>query len=832
MKLSKSPSQDRSSALPGTVVPLLLGLAALALAAAFIWLTLIAPSNERYRQDLAQTYAQQQVGALNQALQVLERDLTTMASNPQLQVALQQDNPASLQRLLRYSYSGNLSVYLHAPGQAAVIEHAEAPLTFAALDMIRRAERNMPVSPEVYRVGTTWRLYAVRALRATSNAPIGGTLVAVFDLDRLTAGLPILPSEAGQVSLIQRFPDAPEQTLLQRGSGSGDAIRLPTANPAWFIEFRAGSGLAEGLINPLLPLAGIIIALLGLLGALLVLQRQWTRSLQSDADTLMQLARGHKVAGVALGPLEAVAATIMQLAQMAGRNLGATPRQDEPPREAAAATPLAVPLAGEPDLVLDIDILDPEETPFDMADTASSQAASVPPAEIFRAYDIRGVVGTDLTSDTLYWLGRAIGSESIDAGQPRIAVGRDGRLSGPELSEQLIRGLMDSGCQVIDLGMVPTPVLYFATHVLDTNSGVVLTGSHNPAQYNGLKIVIGGRTLSEAGIARLRTRLLEQQLHSGVGSREQHDLLPAYRQRILEDVALARPLKVVIDCGNGVAGVIAESLFEELGCEVVPLYCEVDGNFPNHHPDPSKPANLADLTAAVAAHQADIGIAFDGDADRLGVVTSAGELIYPDRLLMLLAEDVVTRHPGADVVFDIKCTRRLPALISRLGGRPVMWKSGHSLIKSKMVEVGALLGGEMSGHVFFKERWYGFDDGLYSACRLLEILSAQPGSSAELMERYTTGVTTPEMTLEVGEQRKFEIISALAQYADWDGGRLTTLDGIRVDYPFGWGLIRASNTTPMLVLRFEADKPEDLNRVQQLFRDQLARVAPDLTPTF
>ena len=671
MKFGKSSSTRPGTSLPGTLLPLLIGLAAIGLAAALIWLTLIMPSSQRYREDIAGTYAQQQLAALNQALQILEQDLATLAANPQLQVALRQGNPASLQRLLRYSYSGDLAVYLHLPGEAGVIDHPEAPLTFAALDMLRRAERNMPVAPEAYRVGNTWRLYAVRALRASSNAPIGGTLTAVMNLERLTSSLPALPADQGQVTLIQRFPDGPEQILFQQGSGHGQPIRLASTNPAWFLEFRPGHGIAEGLLNPLLPFAAIVIALLGLLASLLLVQRQWTRSLEHDAAILLQAARGQKVAGVELGPLESVATSIMQLAQMAGQSLGVSPTKEATQRTEFRSEARSEPEAKdfEPELVLDISILDEESSPFELADAGADLSISVPSADIFRAYDIRGVVGRDLTPTTVYWLGRSIGSESIDAGQSRITVGRDGRLSGPELSEQLIRGLMDSGCHVIDLGMVPTPVVYLATHVLDASSGVVLTGSHNPSQYNGLKVVIAGKTLSEDGIRKLRTRLAEQQLHSGAGSREEHDLLPAYRQRILEDVALARPLKVVIDCGNGVAGVIAESLFEELGCEVIPLHCEVDGNFPNHHPDPGKPENLVDLIRAVDEHQADIGIAFDGDADRLGVVTNTGELIYPDRLLMLLAEDVVTRHPGADVVFDVKCTRRLPALISRLGGR-------------------------------------------------------------------------------------------------------------------------------------------------------------------
>ena len=692
----------------------------------------------------------------------------------------------------------------------------------------------MPVPLEAHQVNGQWKIYAVRPLRVSPNSSIGGTLAVVFELQRLTAGLPALPPEAGGVTLIQQFPGAPEQQLIQRGSGSGEAIRLPTANPAWFIEFRPGAALVSGLINPLWLFGAALLALAGALASLLWLQREWSRTLQADAGTLNQLTLGHKAAGLKLGPLEPVGQSIMRLASRSGQKVGPNP---EAPREPTAAPasppPPRQPAFAEPE-ILDIDILDGED-PFDMGGN-QPEVPNIPalPAEIFRAYDIRGVVGKTLNEDYLYWLGRSIGSESIAAGQPRIAVGRDGRLSGPVLVEQLIRGLMESGCQVVDLGMVPTPVVYFATATTDATSGVMLTGSHNPADYNGLKIVIAGQTLADERIQALHTRLKNNDLNSGAGSREQLDLLPAYIQRIVEDVVLARPLKVVIDCGNGVAGVLAQALFEELGCTVVPLYCDVDGSFPNHHPDPGKPENLAELIAQVRQHEADIGLAFDGDADRLGVVTSDGEMIYPDRLLMLLAEDVLTRQPGADIVFDVKCSRRLPALISRMGGRPVMWKSGHSMIKAKMLETGALLGGEMSGHIFFKERWYGFDDGLYSACRVLEILSVQaPGlSSAKLLAQYPSGLATPEINVTVGETRKFELIDALRKQADWGQGKLTGIDGIRVDYPSSWGLIRASNTTPVLVLRFEADKPQELEAVQQLFRDQLAAVAPDLELTF
>ncbi|UJJ33372.1 phosphomannomutase/phosphoglucomutase [Halopseudomonas maritima] len=462
----------------------------------------------------------------------------------------------------------------------------------------------------------------------------------------------------------------------------------------------------------------------------------------------------------------------------------------------------------------------------------SAQAIPALPAEIFRAYDIRGVVGKSLTEEGVYWLGRAIGSASLDAGEQRVLVARDGRLSGPALSEQLIQGLMDSGCQVSDIGMAPTPVLYFATHTSGATSGVMITGSHNPPAYNGLKIVIAGQTLSGDQISALHQRLQQNNLRAGSGSRDQLHVLDDYLQQVVDDIVIARPLKVVVDCGNGVGGVIAERLLSDIGCEVIPLYCDVDGLFPNHHPDPGKPENLTDLIEMVKRSGADLGVAFDGDADRLGFVTDSGEMIYPDRLMMLFAEDIVTRNPGADIVFDVKCSRQLPQVISQAGGRPVMWKSGHSLVKAKMKETGALLGGEMSGHLFFKERWYGFDDGLYSACRLLELLSMQPDSADAVMARFPAGISTPEINLTVGEERKFEIVRALAEQADWGDGQVTSLDGIRVDFANSWGLIRASNTTPVLVLRFEADSSEELNRVKTLFRERLQAVAPDLTPSF
>ncbi len=450
------------------------------------------------------------------------------------------------------------------------------------------------------------------------------------------------------------------------------------------------------------------------------------------------------------------------------------------------------------------------------------------PASIFRAYDIRGVVGDTLTPAIVYHIGRAIGTVAREAGEDSIVIGADGRLSSPAMSKALGDGLQASGVDVFDIGMVPTPVLYYATHILDSTSGVMVTGSHNPADYNGFKIVIAGHTLSGDAIQDLLQRIKAQDYSTGTGSRSKFSVSNSYLDRIGDDVALARPLKVVVDCGNGVAGELAPQLLRSLGCQVSELFCEIDGNFPNHHPDPGKPANLQDLIQEVAATKADVGLAFDGDGDRVGVVTNSGRIIYPDRLLMLFALDVISRNPGAQILYDVKCSRLLQGTLERAGGKPSMWKTGHSLIKAKMKETGALLAGEMSGHIFFKERWYGFDDGLYAAVRLLEIMAKDERTLEEIFLAFPEDISTPEINIEVTETAKFEIVSALQKLA-FPGGNCSTIDGVRVDYPDGWGLVRASNTTPMLVLRFEAETETGLARIRTDFQARLHQIDPTLT---
>ncbi|MGO1541509.1 MAG: phosphomannomutase/phosphoglucomutase [Luteimonas sp.] len=455
-------------------------------------------------------------------------------------------------------------------------------------------------------------------------------------------------------------------------------------------------------------------------------------------------------------------------------------------------------------------------------------------AGIFRAYDIRGVVGQSLDTGVAELIGQAIGSLMREQDLTDIVVGRDGRLSGPDMVSGLVEGLRRAGRNVIDIGLAPTPVVYFGAFHLRTGCCVSVTGSHNPPDYNGFKIVVGGETLSGDAITDLHARIAEDRLYraDAPGGLSERDIGDEYVDRIAGDVQTERRLKVVVDAGNGVAGEIGPRVLEAIGCEVVPLYCEIDGTFPNHHPDPSEPENLEDLVNMVQRLDADLGIAFDGDGDRLGVVTKEGENIFPDRLLMLFAADVLERNPGAVIVYDVKCTGRLPGHILRHGGSPLMWKTGHSLIKAKMREVEAELAGEMSGHFFFAERWYGFDDGIYSAARLLEILAARDETPTEILTALPTGVATPEIKVPAPNDDPHAFVDRFQASAELEGARLSTIDGVRADWSDGWGLVRASNTTPVLVLRFDADDQAALERIQNVFREQIHAIEPDLELPF
>jgi len=454
------------------------------------------------------------------------------------------------------------------------------------------------------------------------------------------------------------------------------------------------------------------------------------------------------------------------------------------------------------------------------------------PAEIFKAYDIRGIVGRTLTPEIVRAIAQALGTLALERGRDTLVIGRDGRLSGPALASALAAGIRVSGANVIDIGMVTTPMSYFAAHHLETQCSVMVTGSHNPPDYNGLKIVIAGDALHGTDIAALKTRIETGNVRTGAGEYRAHDIAPAYFDRIAGEIRLARPMTIGVDCGNGVAGAFAPELYRRLGCTVTELFCAVDGTFPNHHPDPSRPENLADLIALVRNGAHELGFAFDGDADRLGVVTSDGHVIYPDRQLMLFAADILSRQPGATVIYDVKSTRNLKPWIVRHGGKPLLWKTGHSLIKAKMKETDAALAGEMSGHTFFRERWYGFDDALYAGARLLEILSRVDDPSA-VLDALPDAVSTPELHVACAEGEHHALIAKLGATAQFPGAtEVVRIDGLRVEYPDGFGLARASNTTPTIVLRFEADDDRALARIQDEFRRVLEAAKPGIALPF
>ncbi|OBY58149.1 phosphomannomutase/phosphoglucomutase [Pseudomonas nitroreducens] len=846
------PKVDLKPLLPS----LILTVGGVVAASALLWFSLFGQADKAHVTQLSNAWSESQAGALRQSLNLLAADSRAMAGDPQLLPTLQSNDPtriAALEKALTQGHlDGLVDVHLNANGQAVQDTARPGPLNYAALDMLHRVESGQAVAPEAYKVGTRWLVYNPIALRAADNS-IQGSLLLVVDLQRLLGNLPPMSADIGQLQISQQFGNSPAQLLLQRGQASdAAAVALPSGNPNWKLSFTPGPTVTDQLYSPTLLGIAALLALVGSILGLYLAQSAMQRRVSKDAQALGQFVqelagqRTAKAPELSLPSLQALAQALARQPRRKTETPGASapsapaaPAQPIPAATAASApvaateSPLVDPLFQNTD-ILDIDILDEDQDLLGLEQTPAMSTPKAPqlPASIFRAYDIRGVVGDTLTAETAYWVGRAIGSESLARGEPCVSVGRDGRLSGPELVQQLIQGLVDCGCQVTDIGMVPTPVLYYAANVLEGKSGVMLTGSHNPPDYNGFKIVVAGETLANEQIQALRERIQNDDLASGVGSVQQVDILPRYFQQIRDDIALAKPLKVVVDCGNGVAGVIAPQLIEALGCTVIPLYCDVDGTFPNHHPDPGKPENLEDLIAKVKETGADLGLAFDGDGDRVGVVTNEGTIIYPDRLLMLFAKDVVSRNPGADIIFDVKCTRRLISLISGYGGRPVMWKTGHSLIKKKMKETGALLAGEMSGHIFFKERWYGFDDGIYSAARLLEIISLDKRDAERVFSAFPMDISTPEINITVTDEGKFALIEALQARGQWGEANLTTLDGVRVDYPKGWGLVRASNTTPVLVLRFEADSQDELERIKDVFRTQLKAVDPALSLPF
>ena len=768
----------------------------LTLIACFVFLLMydLPQRNERVLRAQSNEQVQAQAGLVAGLVAQLQTRLTAAVQDPGLvdafaDPALREPREVALKRAFPEAVSLRL-IPLGPLGIASLDDGAVGLRNNIEADLLRRVSTGETATPEAYSFeNKKFISFAQPVVLKGNNYASGALLVSLPSawLERILAaqlgsrGAIVITQQAGS-----RTAEVAAVGSGQTGSTFTSAAALKT--PPWQLQFTPAAAWLDTFDQSALPLILILaLSVVGILIGMLLVVQDIRRALQRNLRAL---------AGNEAVDLPGFATLRQQLRERA------VPKVEQTVAAEAAAIPEMV----EPVI----------------------EAAPPISENIFRAYDIRGIADTELSDDTVYQLGLAIGSEAVDRGQQEVIVGRDGRTSSERIVNALVRGLRDSGRDVIDIGMVPTPLLYFATHQLGTQSGVVVTGSHNPAEYNGLKIVLAGRTLAARAIQSLKERTQARRFTQGKGGYRVTTIDDTYVDYIVNDVAIAQPLKVVIDAGNGVAGIVAPRLFRELGCEVIPLYCDVDGRFPNHHPDPTVAANLSDLIRVVREEGADLGIAFDGDGDRVGIVTATGKVVAADRLLMVLAQDVVSRNPGADVLFDVKCSRVLNGVISSYGGRPIMWKTGHSFMKEKMAETGALLGGEFSGHIFFNERWFGFDDGLYAAARLIEILSTTDPDLDNHLAALPQTVSTPEIKLESTDETKFGLISRLAVEAQFGEGKMTTLDGVRVDFPDGWGLVRASNTTPNLVLRFEADNDAALARIQTLFRDQLVAVDPTL----
>ncbi|WP_255875088.1 phosphomannomutase/phosphoglucomutase [Microbulbifer elongatus] len=662
------------------------------------------------------------------------------------------------------------------------------PLNFALVDLLKRSKQEGSQKPEFLRDDNNqWQLYSARP-------EADGALLVAQPFDVFERELAKLDSVSGNIQIAQQFPDGPARPLWNASTHStgGDTTSAAVAGSYLKVSFTPSTAFAAQYSIPALWI--YCVAAIGLLATVFAL---W-KLVPADGGAA-PWEKGGRRGG----------STVKK--GLSKQDLDNPPQPKQSTSTVVAAAPSPAPSAPQAE----------ESSARDLMRTPSTEI----PAHVFRAYDIRGIAGEEINEPFAYQLGRALGTIALQAGQKLLLVGRDGRNSSELLRDCLIEGILESGCNAVDLGLVPSPVLYFAcAKGKNANSGVMVTASHNPAEYNGFKIVMNGRPLADEKLRELHGIMQSVQISSGKGSHSAQDISAAYIDEIFNDVALAGQPNIVIDAGNGATSRLAPELFEQLGCAVEPLYCEVDGNFPNHAPDPSRPENLQDLIAAVKSENADLGIALDGDGDRVTLITGSGRIVWADQLVMLLARDILARNPGSDIVFDVKSSRALADLVTQYGGRPIMWKTGHAPMKTKMLETGALLGGELSGHIFIKDRWYGFDDGIYAAARILEIMALREQSLDELLDSLPQMVNTPEILLPVAEQDKFALIDRLRSEGKFDGADLNTIDGLRIEFADGWGLVRASNTTAALTLRFEADDEAALARIREQVASQLHKI--------
>lgn len=807
---------------------------ALLLAALVTQFFLVDPVKSTFVTMQANARIDQLAAYFNQKQRQVQQQLRSIARDPNLvQIMQQTDIALSEEQRLTRLIPNAIEAKLIPLRKARIEDNATLPFSYAAVDMVNRAEQGMQVYAEAIQVDNRWILKMVQPINSDKN--IVGTLFVYLDMAAIVGDLQ-LDEGIGQITLKQQFGKNAPSILFQGGAPGlkRTSITRNLSSPVWEVEYVPSDQVTNfGLIQPLIFWLPLIVFLpLSLLGTLvslwLINSRIKVESLKLT-DQIRDAFKGTHSATDQLGLSNFVDIDQM-LTKLQSKFASIGPDQGGVTSQ-SLKTVLPGAAVGQGDMV-GIEMLDGVEDPESTDSTAETEVDELQFAAIFRAYDIRGIVNETLTPGSIYRIGQAIASAVISQGESVVIVGADGRISSPAVSESLIRGLLDSGLDVTNLGMVPTPVLYFATQSLGISSAVMVTGSHNPADYNGFKIVIANQTLSAEGIQEIHQNYIEGNFAEGDGQLTETNVIDNYVDSICDDIVIAQPLNLVIDCGNGVAGSIAPDLFANLGCDVTPIYCDVDGNFPNHDPDPTVPSNLGDLMLAVTSSKADLGIAFDGDGDRLVAITNAGNIIWPDRLLMLFAKDILSRNPGSDVIYDIKCSRNLNNVITSFGGRPIINRSGHSYLKAKMAETGAILGGEMSGHICFKERWNSFDDGLYAAARLLEIVGAQTRNLEELFDTFPKCQSTAEIKIPIPEQDKFTFMANLSQHGEFGDGNINELDGLRVDYADGWGLVRASNTAPCLTLRFEADENSGLQRIKRIFRDQMQSIDDSLEIEF
>ena len=793
-------------------------------------------ANRQAQLDSNQTLLDNIVLSLGAALEPQRLKLEALAQKPAIVAALSadkatRDKVATAEQL---EIPSALLLRLLPRGADHFDPNSKPPLTFASIDMLQTAAQSGGgVKVELHLSGTE-NEHIVLIQQVPLTGSIVGFLHLSLNSNVIKAAVLSNAPPAGEIEIRQPVPKGTPLVIAKSGTASGDFPAAISGIPGtkWVASYRSasaeatsGSGLGTvAMVAGLLVLSGAVVALI------VFVRGRFNRSVSSSAVTyqgaIKSILEGAHPGLEQLLP-GAVGNGVVEFSAMSEGLDGEDITTFSKPQATATSEDLPDPQT------IDITQESPPSSIEVTEEPAIEQKIGIDPS-IFRSYDIRGVVGETLTIEGVYEIGRALGSEAAARGQQSVVTARDGRNSSQGIRDALIEGLRDSGRDVLDIGLTPTPVLYFATHYLDTHSGVMITGSHNPPEYNGLKIVLDGETLSGDAIQAIRTRVENQDYTDGEGTMQSTEIIPDYIRRISEEipVSLGNALKVVVDCGNSVPGIAAPHILRAIGHDVIELYCEVDGNFPNHHPDPSQPENLRDLIQMVQDEDADLGLAFDGDGDRLGVVDTQGNIIWPDRQMILFATDVLSRNPGAKIIYDVKCSRLLAEAIKQQGGEPIMAQTGHSLIKRKMRETGALLAGEMSGHIFFKERWYGFDDALYSAARLLEILVNAEVSPDEVFAALPDGFATPELRLDMPEYKHAEFMQQVVTVASFEDGEVITIDGLRVDFADSWGLIRASNTTPCLVLRFEGDDEAALEQVQTRFRELLLKVDDKLDLPF